>query len=343
MTANTVNGSGNGARSGAQTLVLLASQLNVLILRGLAEGPRKQVELRRLAGSPAQTTLRAQLKRLIDLGAIAKNRRNRFPGVLEYELSPPGRELLFVMDAIEQWLAGSPDEPLPLGGSAAKAAIKALAEGWSTAMLRALAARPLSLTDLDRVIGSLSYPSLERRLAAMRLAGQIEARPGGGSGRPYAVTPWLREGVGPLVAAIQWERRHQPAAMPPITPLDVEAAFLLAVPLLQLPEELSGSCRMAAEVANGDKPRLAGVLVEVEDGRIASCSTQLTGRPDARALGSASAWLDAVTEGDTDRIEMNGDCRLARTLLDGLHEALFNSQAREHLDVSHKISKDGLN
>ncbi len=43
-------------------------------------------------------------------------------------------------------------------------------------MLRALAAGSLSLTELDRLIGALSYPSLERRLVAMRLAGLVGAR-----------------------------------------------------------------------------------------------------------------------------------------------------------------------
>lgn len=44
MTGNTVNGSENGARSGAQTLVLLSTPLNVPILRALARGRTAQVE-----------------------------------------------------------------------------------------------------------------------------------------------------------------------------------------------------------------------------------------------------------------------------------------------------------
>ena len=47
-------------RSGAQTLVLLAAPLNVLILRAFADGAKQQAELRRKAGSPAQSTLRAR-------------------------------------------------------------------------------------------------------------------------------------------------------------------------------------------------------------------------------------------------------------------------------------------
>jgi DNA-binding HxlR family transcriptional regulator len=326
LAANTVTGSGNGARSGAQTLVLLAAPLNVAILRALAAGPKQQTELRHETGAPAQTTLRAQLKRLEQAGALEKRRRNRFPGVLEYELSPAGRELLFVADTVECWLERAPAGPLPLGGNAAKAAIKALAEGWSTTMLRALAGNPLSLTELDQVIASLSYPSLERRLAAMRLAGQVEARPGNGRGTPYSVTAWAREAVGPLAAATRWERRHMPRMTPPLGRIDAEAVFLLTAPLLRLPGGLSGSCRMAVELPGKNGRRLAGVVVTAKKGRIQSCTSRLQGTPDAWALGSATAWLDAMVRADTQSIEPGGDGRLARALLESLNRALFGAE-----------------
>lgn len=326
MAANTVNGSGNGARSGAQTLVLLAAPLNVLILRALAEGTKRQVTLRKETGSPAQTTLRAQLKRLQEADAVETHRHNRFPGVLEYELTVAGRDLLFVADTLERWLGGAPGAPLPLGGNAAKAAIKALAEGWSTTMLRALAAGPLSLTELDRVIGALTYPSLERRLAAMRLAGHVEARSSNGRGTPYALTAWARQGVGPLATAARWERRHMPRDTAPIGRVDVEAAFLLSVPLLSLANDVSGSCRMAVEITGGKERRLAGVLVRIKNGQVESCTSRLQGTPDAWALGSVTAWLEAIIEADTDRIEPGGDGHLARALLDALHRTLFGTE-----------------
>jgi len=326
LATNTVNGSGNGARSGAQTLLLLAAPLNVAILRALAEGPKQQVDLRHETDTPAQTTLRAQLKRLEEVEALEKHRRNRFPGVLEYDLSAAGRDLLFVADTLERWLGRAPDAPLPLGGNAAKAAIKALAEGWSTTMLRALAANPLSLTELDRVIASLSYPSLERRLAALRLAGQVEARPGDGRGTPYAVTAWAREGVGPLAAAARWERCHMPCGTPPIGRIDAEAVFLLAAPLLRLSKDVSGSCRMAVELPGKNGRRLAGVVITVQKGQVESYTSRLQGTPGAWALGSAAAWLEAMVYADTDSIEPGGDGRLARALIECLHRTLFGAK-----------------
>jgi DNA-binding HxlR family transcriptional regulator len=313
-------------RSGAQTLVLLAAPLNCLILKTLSAGPKQQAELRRATGTPAQTTLRGQLKRLAEVGAIAKRRRDRFPGVLEYELTASGEELTFVVAALEGWLAGAPDGPLTLGSNAAKAPVKALAEGWSTTMLRALAAGPLSLTELDRVIGGLSYPAIERRLGAMRLARQIEVCSGDGRGTPYAVTDWLRLGIAPLTAAARWERRYLPETTAAIGRLDAEAAFLLALPLLRLPAGTSGACRIAVDIPNGKKRRLAGVMVEVEKGKIASCSTRLDGHPEAWLLGSPAAWLAAVIEHDTDRLAFGGDGQLGRVLVEGLHATLFGTK-----------------
>lgn len=331
MAANTVNGGGDGARSGAHTLLLLSTPLVPPILRALSHGPRQLAELRSETGVPAQTTLRAQLKRLGGTGAIAKHRRDRFPGALEYELTPVGRGLFSVAEAATRWLERAPDGPLSPAESSGRAAIKALTEGWSTTMLRALAANSLSLTELDRVISSLSYPSLERRLAALRLAGQVEAQRGNGRRTPYAVTRWTREGTGPLVAAARWERRHTPTSTPPFGRIDAETVFLLAAPLLSLPEPVSGSCRLAVELPGNDGSRLAGAVFTLERGRVVSCTSRLQGDPDAWALGSASAWLEALVCGDADRIEPGGHSRLSHALLDSLHSALFPRRAERPL------------
>jgi len=274
-------------RSGAQTLDLLATPLTAAILRTLGAGARQQAELRREIGLPAQTTLRAQLKRLVSLDILEKRRRDRFPGALEYELTDAGRELLSVVDVLEGWLEQAPEGRLELGGRAAKTVVKALTEGWSTTMVRALAAGPLSLTKLDSVIGSLSYPSLERRLTAMRLAGQVEAARGDGRGTPYAIMVWLRRGIAPLLSACRWEHRHQMHFAVPLAALDIEAMFLLSLPLLTLPPAATGTCRIAAEVRGGRK--LAGVMVKMSRGTIVSYQTKLEGMPKAWALGSVGA------------------------------------------------------
>lgn len=306
---------------------MLASPINWLILQALGEGPKQQTELRRAAGSPAQTTLRAQLKKLCAAGAIERERRDRFPGVIEHELTGAGRDLLGVAEVLERWLHGPPEGPLELGTPEAKAAIRALVEGWSTAMLRVLAVEPRTLTELDGVIASLNYPSLERRLAAMKLAGQVEPVPGNGRGTPYRVTEWSRRAVAPLAAAARWERRHLAEQTAPISKLDVEGGFLLALPLLRLPSDASGVCRLAVEVPQGEKRGLAGVLVQVQGGKVTSSTTRLDGHPEAWISGSTTAWLAALIEHDSDGLEIGGDGHLARALLEDLHWVLFGLKA----------------
>lgn len=329
LTIGRANGEDGEGRAGSLALTLLANPLIGAILRGLADGPKDLVDLRREAGLPAQSTMRTHLRSLEELDVIVRTRRNRFPGILECELTDSGRELLFVASTLERWLEVAPDGRLPFGSAAAKGAIKAMVEGWSTTMLRALAARPLSLTELDRVISPLNYPSLERRLSAMKLAGQVAACPGENHGTPYGVTDWLRRGIAPICAAARWERRHVATKAAPIGRLDIETSFLLAVPLLEVPADHSGSCRLGVELTVNGELRLAGALVGLEPGRRPSCTTRVEGDPDAWAIAPVNAWLCALIEADTDQVELGGDQRLARAVLGGLHATLFGAMIRQ--------------
>lgn len=327
MTGKAVNGSENGARSGAQALVLLAPPLTPAILRGLADGAKHQADLRRITGTLAQTTLRTQLNKLVAVGAIEKHRRNRFPGVIEYELTATGDELLLVADVLGRWLDDAPAESR-LDGDGTKAAVKALVDSWSGELLRALATRPSTLTELSGIVSSLSYPSIERRLAALRVAELIEAqpRPGVGRGVPYAPTSWLRRGLAPLLAAARWERRNASATSPPLEPADIETALLLAAPLARIAKSQRGACRLAVDDANGHEGHPVGVVVEARDGLVAVGDDDLGRTTDAWIVGSAFAWSEAVIEGHVEALELGGDCRLGRVVLLALHRALFKVQ-----------------
>ncbi len=333
MAGHTVNGSGNGARSGAQALALLAAPLNASIVRALAKGGMKLTDFSCQAGTPAQSTLRTQLRLLVDGDVLRKRRQNRFPGALEYELSASGRDLLFVIGALQQWLDDRADGPLQLGSDEAKATIKALADGWSATMVRALAAGPLSLTELDGLIAAHNYPSLERRLATMRLAGLLEPRPNAGRGTPYAVAERLRRAVAPLLAAARWERSHRRGEAPCIGRIDIEAMLLLAIPLGDLEVTRPGSCRMAVELSKVRRSRLAGVTVDVIDSGAAICTTELRSDATTWAHGDVSAWLDALVDGADQRLEYGGDCALAQSLVNGMHSTLFRaSGSRQSVD-----------
>jgi len=309
-------------RAGAFTLSLLSAPINAVVLDRLEEGPRSLTELRGATAASA-ATMRRHLRKLSELGVLEGRHENDYPGSVHYELATPGHELAGVAAVVRGWLAIAPGGAIDLGSAAARNAIKALVGGWETGMLRALAARPLSLTELDRLIPDVSYPSLERRLAALRLTRQIKRAPSEGGGTPHAVTDWLRRAVVPITAAVRWEAVRARGTTAHVTNRDIETGFLLSLPLLRLPGELSGSCRLAVEFAHNNGQRHAGILIHLEQGRVVSCVSRLEGSPDSWALGSAGSWMSAVLEHDFSQLEMGGDSALASTLLDRLHGALY--------------------
>jgi DNA-binding HxlR family transcriptional regulator len=304
---------------------LLSVPLNVQVLLALQDEPRSLSTVRKTVGSPPPTTMRGHLRKLSEIGILQRSRREEFPGQLDLALGPAGRGLLPVARALSLWLSSAPEGRVELGTPAAKSSIKALVEGWSHNIVRAIAARPLSLTELDDLIASLSYPSLERRLTAMRDVGQITARRSDGRGRPYAATEWLRKAIGPIVAAALWERVHVPEQSAPVGRLDVEATFLLAIPLVRLPSELSGACRLAVDLSRNGEHSLAGVVIDVREGEVVSCTSRLEGPMDAIATGSVRAWLLAVNNGELDGLEFSGERELAERVVDALHGALLRA------------------
>ncbi|HEY6550885.1 MAG TPA: winged helix-turn-helix transcriptional regulator [Solirubrobacterales bacterium] len=316
-------------RAGGTVLSLIAGPLSVPILRAHLDGPLRLPDLRERIGGAAQTTLRGQVGNLRAIGALERHVRSGMPYTVENELTEVGKGVLAVAAIVEAWLAQAPQGPIALGSEPAKGAVRSLIGAWGSTMLRALAAQPLALTELSSVISDLSYPALERRLSAMRAARQVELRPDGGRGaKPYAVTEWTRQAVGPLVAAGRCECEHLAEATEPLTRIDIEAAFLLAVPLVDLTVNKSGSCLLAVDTGSGDdgnsRDRLAGVYVEIESGAVVSCVSRLEQEPRTWALGTVSSWVDAILEGRLERLRMGGkDPKLATALIEGIHASLF--------------------
>lgn len=315
-------------RAGGTVLSLIAGPLSVPILRAHLDGPLRLPDLRERIGGAAQTTLRGQVGNLRAIGALERHVRSGMPYTVENSLTEVGRGVLAVATIVEAWLARAPQGPIALGSEPAKGAIRALVGAWGSTMLRALAAQPLALTELSSAIPELSYPSIERRLSAMRAARQVELRPDGGRGaKPYAVTEWTRQAVGPLVAAGRCECEHLAEVTEPLTRTDIEATFLLAVPLVDLTVNHSGSCLLAVDTGSGNegesRDRLAGVYVEIEEGAVASCTSRLEEEPPTWALGTVSSWVDAILEGRLGRLRMGGaNPKLATALIEGINAFL---------------------
>jgi DNA-binding HxlR family transcriptional regulator len=317
-----------GVRAGGTVLSLLAGPLCGPILSAHLGGPLRLPDLRERIGGAAQTTLRGQVGNLRAIGALERHVRSGMPYTVENELTDVGRGILAVAEVVEAWLSWAPQGPIAFGSEPAKGAIRSLVGGWSSTVLGALAARPLSLTELSGAIPDLSYPSLERRISAMRASRQIEVLNETGKARPYAVTDWTRQAVGPLVAASRCECKHIQEGTDPLTDIDIEAAFLLAVPLVVLPMGSSGTCQLAVDTAEGEEsvPRAAGVQVGLERGEVVSCVSGLEREPSTWALGPVEAWAEAIADGCFDNLEVGGrDQGLARGLIEGLHLSLTAS------------------
>jgi len=317
---------GQGLRVGARVLGLLAVPLNGMIVRALGQGPMRQLDLRNALGNPAETTLRGHLTRLEEIGAVRRRMRPGGPQFVKNELTGVGIDLLVATRALEGWLSRAPHGPIELGTVQAKGAVKALLGGWDSTLLRALAARPLTLTQLDRLIGAFSYPALERRLAAMRSTGLAVAGASQG-GTPYTVTDWTRQGVGPILASVLFERLHF-EDVPPPNPIDIEAAFMLATPISDLPMHVDGVCSLVVELGNGGDGdgRQAGVEVTVDRGRLVSCVARLAPSPRNWALAPAVTWLEALVYSRPERLRVGGDRHLAYGLVRGMHEQLFRDR-----------------
>lgn len=313
-------------RAGGTVLSLLAGPLCAPILRAHLDGPLRLPDLRERIGGAAQTTLRGQVGNLRQIGALERHVRSGMPYTVENDLTDIGRGILDVADLVESWLSRAPHGPVAFGSEPAKGAIRALVAGWGSTMLRALAARPLSLTELDSVIADISYPALERRLSAMRAARQVEALPDETTqARPYAVTDWTRQAVGPLVAAGRCECDHLVNETEPLTRIDIEAAFLLAVPLVRLPVEARGSCLLAVNGKASGNPGtdLTGVDVQIESGEVVSCMSKLEPDHETRATGPLESWVEAILQGGVEDLAFDGpDAELARRIVEGMHVSL---------------------
>lgn len=315
------------ARAGALTLLYLASPMDrSVLLTLLAE-----------ATTGAQVLDELEAPDLEDPAAIAAIFNDSYlvepadpdhpPGApidpdTMLQPTPAGREVPFVSMALQRWLYNCPEGPVELGPDAGPV-LAPLLTGWCSMVTHALAAKPLTAAETQEAIQILDLDTVEARIESMEEAGQLEALPGPDGAPRYAVTEWLRMGIAPLAVAARMELRHPPGDTAAVAALDVEASFLLTLPLLKLPAKLSGSCSMAVELDEGVSGSPAGVTVRVENGLVVSCERRLDEDADAWATGSAGDWLDTLIEADAKRVRSGGEHDLARRLLYELHETLF--------------------
>lgn len=314
-------------RAGSRALSIFAYSLNARVLRAHADGPLRPGELEERIGWAPQSSLRSAVCGMCDLDALARHEPADGTQNAVTELTEAGRDLLPVASALERWLGRAPDGAVQLDDAAARGIVRVLTAGWDSTVVRTLAERPLTLTEMNAGIVGLSYPALKRRVAKLRST-RLVTTLRSGNAAAYAASDWLRLSIFPLAVAGRWEGMHG-AEPEPITQVEVEAAFLLTLPLLQLPGDTTGTCTLAVLAAEDQDgpPDAVGVTVEVEEGRIVSCSSGGAAAPPTTwALGTADAWLDAVIDGQVGELRVSGPkSPLAHNLVMGIHDTFFRS------------------
>jgi hypothetical protein len=75
---------------------------------------------------------------------------------------------------------------------------------------------------------------------------------------------------------------------------------------------------------NAEARGLAGVSIEVVEGRVASCAPEIDSEPSTWGVGTPDTWFDVVIDGQIEDLRIGGTHpQLALDLVAGLHFALF--------------------
>jgi DNA-binding HxlR family transcriptional regulator len=311
----------------SRCISVFANALDERVLAALAEGPLSPGALEEALAWAPQSSLRRSLEGLGEIGAVTRSPKEGRRRGAPFGLTEAGGELLQIAVALGQWLESCPEKPIRLEDAAARGIVRVLATGWDSMVIRALAERAQSLLELSAGIPQLNYPALKRRLAKLRATGlAVSAETLDGEG--YEASDWLRRAVVPLALAARWEHRHD-AGLRPMTETEIEATFMLALPLIELSARASGVCALGVLVSerqNGGKPRAAGVCLELKKGEIVSCRPGIPGNQETWALGTLDEWFDALVDGRTAAVRFGGaKLSLAKGIVKALHDDLFRA------------------
>lgn len=87
----------------ARALDIVGDKWTLLIVRDLATGPRRFVELQRVLPGISTEQLRSRLNRMVADGLLTRQRYREVPPRVDYELTDRSRELLPVLGALARW------------------------------------------------------------------------------------------------------------------------------------------------------------------------------------------------------------------------------------------------
>ncbi len=87
----------------ARALDLVGDKWTLLIVRDLAAGPRRFVELQRVLPGISTEQLRSRLNRMVADGMLTRSRYREVPPRVDYELTPRARDLMPVLGELALW------------------------------------------------------------------------------------------------------------------------------------------------------------------------------------------------------------------------------------------------
>jgi DNA-binding HxlR family transcriptional regulator len=87
----------------ARALDLVGDKWTLLIVRDLASGPRRFVELQRTLPGISTEQLRSRLNRMVADGLLTRQRYREVPPRVDYELTERAQELMPVIGALARW------------------------------------------------------------------------------------------------------------------------------------------------------------------------------------------------------------------------------------------------
>jgi DNA-binding HxlR family transcriptional regulator len=141
----------------ARALDLVGDKWTLLIVRDLASGPRRFVELQRVLPGISTEQLRSRLNRMVADGMLTRQRYREVPPRVDYELTERARDLLPVIGELARWGYQWAWSPPRNGERVDIGAILRLAGGLLDPTSESPARLELTVTDGERDGGPITY------------------------------------------------------------------------------------------------------------------------------------------------------------------------------------------
>lgn len=86
-----------------KALAVVGAKWTLIVLHHLMDGPKRFGDLQRLVPGASPKMLTVRLRDLEQLGLLTRTVHAKVPPRVDYQLTPQGRSLRPIIDAIEKW------------------------------------------------------------------------------------------------------------------------------------------------------------------------------------------------------------------------------------------------